>query len=53
MLRSLLRLVKLMIGECDVIVFFVQIEFEVIWVKEDLMLVEKLGLNIGFWVFNI
>ena len=50
--RSSLRLAKLMTGECDATAFPAQTELEVIRAKEDLVLAEKPGLNIGFWAFN-
>ena len=50
--RSSLRLAKLMTGECDATAFPAQTELEVIRAKEDLILAEKPGLNIGFWAFN-
>ncbi|MBT3134497.1 ABC transporter substrate-binding protein [Alteromonas sp. ALT199] len=50
--RSSLRLAKLMTGECDATAFPAQTELEVIRTKDDLILAEKPGLNIGFWAFN-
>lgn len=50
--RSSLRLAKLMTGECDATAFPAQTELEVIRNREDLILAEKPGLNIGFWAFN-
>lgn len=50
--RSSLRLAKLMTGECDATAFPAQTELEVIRAKDDLILAEKPGLNIGFWAFN-
>ncbi|GFD83152.1 ABC transporter substrate-binding protein [Tenacibaculum sp. KUL118] len=50
--RSSLRLAKLMTGECDTTAFPAQTELEVIRAKDDLILAEKPGLNIGFWAFN-
>lgn len=50
--RSSLRLAKLMTGECDATAFPAQTELEIIRNKDDLILAEKPGLNIGFWAFN-
>ncbi|BFT31047.1 peptide ABC transporter substrate-binding protein SapA [Alteromonas sp. D210916BOD_24] len=50
--RSSLRLAKLMTGECDATAFPAQTELEVIRARDDLVLAEKPGLNIGFWAFN-
>ena len=50
--KSSLRLAKLMTGECDATAFPAQTELEVIRSRDDLILAEKPGLNIGFWAFN-
>ncbi|GGW73943.1 ABC transporter substrate-binding protein [Alteromonas halophila] len=50
--RSSLRLAKLITGECDATAFPAQTELNVIRNRENLMLAEKPGLNIGFWAFN-
>jgi len=50
--KSSLRLAKLMTGECDATAFPAQTELEVIRTRDDLILAEKPGLNIGFWAFN-
>ena len=50
--RSSLRLAKLMTGECDATAFPAQTELEIIRARDDLVLAEKPGLNIGFWAFN-
>ena len=50
--RSSLRLAKLITGECDATAFPAQTELEVIRTRDDLVLAEKPGLNIGFWAFN-
>lgn len=49
---SSLRLAKLMTGECDAVAFPARVDHEVIHEREDLVLAEKAGLNIGFWAFN-
>ncbi|WP_218395489.1 ABC transporter substrate-binding protein [Alteromonas lipotrueae] len=50
--KSSLRLAKLMTGECDATAFPAQTELEVIRSRDDLLLAEKPGLNVGFWAFN-
>ena len=50
--KSSLRLAKLMTGECDATAFPAQTELELIRTRDDLVLAEKPGLNIGFWAFN-
>ncbi|MDM7860084.1 ABC transporter substrate-binding protein [Alteromonas sp. ASW11-36] len=50
--RSALRLAKLITGECDISVFPAQSELDVIRDNRDLELLEKPGLNVGFWAFN-
>lgn len=50
--KSSLRLAKLITGECDAIAFPSQTELEIIRNRENLLLAEKPGLNIGFWAFN-
>ncbi|WJG08372.1 ABC transporter substrate-binding protein [Aliiglaciecola sp. LCG003] len=49
---SSLRLAKLMTGECDAIAFPAHSELDTIREREDLILDEKPGLNVGFWAFN-
>lgn len=49
---SSLRLAKLITGECDTIAFPSQNDLTVVEEREDLTLLEKPGLNIGFWAFN-
>lgn len=49
---SSLRLAKLMTGECDVISLPAHSELEIIRERENLVLDEKPGLNVGFWAFN-
>ena len=50
--KSSLRLAKLITGECDAIAFPAQTELDIIRNRENLLLAEKPGLNIGFWAFN-
>lgn len=50
--RSALRLAKLITGECDISVFPAQSELDAIRDNEQLELLEKPGLNVGFWAFN-
>jgi cationic peptide transport system substrate-binding protein len=50
--KSSLRLAKLMTGECDATAFPAQTELEIIRNRDDLLLAEKPGLNVGFWAFN-
>lgn len=50
--KSSLRLAKLMTGECDATAFPAQTELEIIRSRDDLLLAEKPGLNVGFWAFN-
>jgi cationic peptide transport system substrate-binding protein len=47
-----LRLAKLMTGECDAVAFPARVDHQIIREREDLVLAEKAGLNIGFWAFN-
>lgn len=49
---SSLRLAKLMTGECDVVSLPAHSELEIIRNRENLILDEKPGLNVGFWAFN-
>jgi cationic peptide transport system substrate-binding protein len=50
--RSALRLAKLLTGECDISAFPAQSELDVVRDNERLTLLEKPGLNVGFWAFN-
>ena len=50
--KSSLRMAKLITGECDAIAFPSQSDLSVIDEREDLSLLEKPGLNVGFWAFN-
>lgn len=50
--KSSLRMAKLITGECDAIAFPSQGDLGVIAERGDLILLEKPGLNIGFWAFN-
>jgi cationic peptide transport system substrate-binding protein len=50
--KSSLRMAKLITGECDAVAFPSQSDLEVIEERPDLTLLEKPGLNIGFWAFN-
>ena len=50
--KSSLRLAKLMTGECDAVAFPARVDHQIIREREDLVLAEKPGLNIGFWAFN-
>lgn len=50
--RSSLRMAKLITGECDAVAFPSQSDLSVIEERPDLTLLEKPGLNIGFWAFN-
>lgn len=50
--KSSLRVAKLITGECDAVAFPSQNDLEIIREREDLTLLEKPGLNIGFWAFN-
>lgn len=49
---SSLRLAKLMTGECDVLSLPAHSELEIIRERDNLVLDEKPGLNVGFWAFN-
>lgn len=49
---SSLRLAKLMTGECDVMSLPAHSELDIIRDRENLILDEKPGLNVGFWAFN-
>lgn len=49
---SSMRLAKLITGECDVIAFPAQTELHIVDQRQDLVLDEKPGLNVGFWAFN-
>ncbi|GLR70664.1 ABC transporter substrate-binding protein [Agaribacter marinus] len=51
-LRSSLRMAKLITGECDAIAFPSQSDLSVIEERSDLKLLEKPGLNVGYWGFN-
>jgi len=50
--KSSLRMAKLITGECDAVAFPSQSDLGVITERDDLTLLEKPGLNIGFWAFN-
>ena len=50
--KSSLRFAKLITGECDAVAFPSQSDLEVINQREDLTLMQKPGLNVGFWAFN-
>lgn len=50
--KSSLRVAKLITGECDAVAFPSQNDLEIIREREDLTLLEKPGLNVGFWAFN-
>jgi cationic peptide transport system substrate-binding protein len=50
--KSSLRMAKLITGECDAVAFPSQSDLAVIEEREDLTLLQKPGLNIGFWAFN-
>ncbi|MBT0584875.1 ABC transporter substrate-binding protein [Alteromonas oceanisediminis] len=50
--RSALRLAKLITGECDVSAFPAQSELNAVREDDRLTLLEKPGLNVGFWAFN-
>ncbi len=50
--KSSLRMAKLITGECDAVAFPSQSDLDVIEERADLKLLEKPGLNIGFWAFN-
>jgi cationic peptide transport system substrate-binding protein len=50
--RSSLRMAKLITGECDAVAFPSQNDLGLIEDRSDLTLLEKPGLNIGFWAFN-
>ncbi|MFW8590187.1 ABC transporter substrate-binding protein [Glaciecola sp. 2405UD65-10] len=50
--KSSLRMAKLITGECDAVAFPSQSDLEVIVEREELTLLEKPGLNVGFWAFN-
>ncbi|MBE1299122.1 MAG: ABC transporter substrate-binding protein [Alteromonadaceae bacterium] len=49
---SSLRLAKLMTGECDVISLPAHSELDIIRERNNLVLDEKPGLNVGYWAFN-
>jgi cationic peptide transport system substrate-binding protein len=50
--KSSLRMAKLITSECDAVAFPSQSDLAVISEREDLVLLEKPGLNVGFWAFN-
>ncbi|MFT5541073.1 MAG: cationic peptide transport system substrate-binding protein [Glaciecola sp.] len=50
--KSSLRVAKLITGECDAVAFPSQNDLEIIRERDDLTLLEKPGLNVGFWAFN-
>ncbi|MFT6908204.1 MAG: cationic peptide transport system substrate-binding protein [Glaciecola sp.] len=50
--KSSLRVAKLITGECDAVAFPSQNDLEIIREREDLTLLKKPGLNVGFWAFN-
>jgi cationic peptide transport system substrate-binding protein len=50
--KGSLRMAKLITGECDAVAFASQSDLAVIEEREDLTLLEKPGLNVGFWAFN-
>ncbi|MGB3726994.1 MAG: ABC transporter substrate-binding protein [Glaciecola sp.] len=50
--KSSLRMAKLITGECDAVAFPSQNDLAVVQDRSDLQLLEKPGLNIGFWAFN-
>lgn len=50
--KSSLRMAKLITGECDAVAFPSQNDLAFIDERDDLTLLEKPGLNIGFWAFN-
>lgn len=50
--KSSLRMAKLITGECDAVAFPSQSDLSVIEERVDLTLLEKPGLNVGFWAFN-
>lgn len=50
--NSSLRFAKLMTGECDAVAFPSQSDLEVISQLDNLTLLQKPGLNVGFWAFN-
>jgi len=50
--KSSLRMAKLITGECDAVAYVSQNDLSLISEREDLTLLEKPGLNIGFWAFN-
>lgn len=50
--KSSLRMAKLITGECDAVAFPSQGDLGVIAERDDLRLLEKPGLNVGFWAFN-
>ncbi|MFT4788177.1 MAG: cationic peptide transport system substrate-binding protein [Paraglaciecola sp.] len=49
---SSLRLAKLMTGECDAIAYPAHSQLNIIRKRQDLILDEEPGLNVGFWAFN-
>jgi cationic peptide transport system substrate-binding protein len=50
--KSSLRMAKLITGECDAVAFPSQNDLAFIDERDELALLEKPGLNIGFWAFN-
>nr|WP_241664399.1 ABC transporter substrate-binding protein [Ningiella ruwaisensis] len=50
--KASLRMAKLITGECDAVAFPSQSDLAVIEERTDLTLLEKPGLNVGFWAFN-
>jgi len=50
--RASLRLAKLITGECDAAGLLSQSDLVVIEEREDITLIDKPSLNIGFWAFN-
>jgi cationic peptide transport system substrate-binding protein len=50
--KGSLRMAKLITGECDAVAFPSQSDLAVIQEREELTLLQKPGLNIGFWAFN-
>jgi len=50
--QSSLRLAKLMTGECDSIAYPSQAEITYVEGRDDIVLEQATGLNVGFWAFN-
>nr|WP_174719766.1 ABC transporter substrate-binding protein SapA [Bowmanella sp. JS7-9] len=50
--RSSMRIAKLITGECDAIAYPAHSELQILEQRQNIVLDEKPGLNVGFWAFN-